>query len=811
MGVFVYLGRQVRRRWRSHLAVAVLLGVAGGISLFAIAGARRTQSSYPRFIDAGNASTMSITTTENYNDAQNAALAALPEVVQSRTYVELYVNVLVDGQPDFSQPFESSGTFDGRYFEQDRFAVTSGRMADEDRANEVMVNEFAAEQFGYHVGQRLQLGLYSLEQFTDPNFFADPSPPVVVTDATVVAVGLFPDEVIQDDADRTARMMMTPAYTDEARGYENYGLQGLILRRGDQDIPAVRSFIDANSAAGAAEINITSEATSHAMHAVTPLSIALGAFGGILGLASLALVAQAVSRSLRGTRDERRMLTVFGATRRTVITSSLPGPLLSVLFGAMLAVTLAIVASPAMPIGPVRRVGTNRGIDVDVTVMAVGAAVIVLVLMSWIVLVLWRDTVRFAQPRSAAFARPSRVVSAAAHAHASTPAVMGLRFTVGRDDGARVVSMRSVMSGAVLAITAVTASLTFANSLQTLVHEPRLYGWQWDSAIVAGNGYGNIDEQQATAILAADGAVASWSGTYFGADRLDGAEVQLLGMEPEAAVTPPFLRGRMIEAADEVVLGPATASSLGKDLGDTVVIGQSGDALRVVGIAVFPSIGKVHVAHPSLGDGAIVVPSRVPGYLFDIQGRPVAQALGPQTIIVRYRPGTDPAAELAHLKQTTAPLAGFAGLDVLAVQRPAEIVHAADIGNAPRILAVGLALAAFISLVLGLITSVRSRVRDLSLLRALGFSHRQLAAAVWWHATAIISVGLVAGIPLGVVIGRFAWTQFSDQMNVVARPDVPVGALFVIGIGALLLVNLIAIVPARHAQRVSPARVLRSG
>ena len=55
MGFALYhLRTALRQRWRSYVAITVLIGVVGGIGLFAIAGARRTQSAYPRFLRSVN-------------------------------------------------------------------------------------------------------------------------------------------------------------------------------------------------------------------------------------------------------------------------------------------------------------------------------------------------------------------------------------------------------------------------------------------------------------------------------------------------------------------------------------------------------------------------------------------------------------------------------------------------------------------------------------------------------------------------------------------------------------------------------------
>jgi hypothetical protein len=45
--VWLVARSDVRRRWRSLLALALIVGVAGGIVLAAVAGARRTESAAP--------------------------------------------------------------------------------------------------------------------------------------------------------------------------------------------------------------------------------------------------------------------------------------------------------------------------------------------------------------------------------------------------------------------------------------------------------------------------------------------------------------------------------------------------------------------------------------------------------------------------------------------------------------------------------------------------------------------------------------------------------------------------------------------
>ena len=95
-------------------------------------------------------------------------------------------------------------------------------------------------------------------------------------------------------------------------------------------------------------------------------------------------------------------------------------------------------------------------------------------------------------------------------------AVAGLQFALEPGDGVTAVPVRSVMAGAATALIALVASVTFGASLHTLLHQPRLYGWNWDAAFIDGNGYGNITLPKARTILDGDHRVADWSGATGG-------------------------------------------------------------------------------------------------------------------------------------------------------------------------------------------------------------------------------------------------------------------------------------------------------
>jgi putative ABC transport system permease protein len=149
------------------------------------------------------------------------------------------------------------------------------------------------------------------------------------------------------------------------------------------------------------------------------------------------------------------------------------------------------------------------------------------------------------------------------------------------------------------------------------------------------------------------------------------------------------------------------------------------------------------------------------------------------------------------------------GVQVLPVQRPAEIVNYRSMGAAPVILAALLAAGAVVALAVTVATAARRRSRDFALLRTLGFVRRQVVAVVIWQAGVCVAAGTLIGLPLGVAAGRFLWSRFAGQLYVVPHPAVPAGTIAAIGLGALLAAVLTAAGPGWLVTRPPAAQVLR--
>jgi ABC-type antimicrobial peptide transport system permease subunit len=107
-----------------------------------------------------------------------------------------------------------------------------------------------------------------------------------------------------------------------------------------------------------------------------------------------------------------------------------------------------------------------------------------------------------------------------------------------------------------------------------------------------------------------------------------------------------------------------------------------------------------------------------------------------------------------------------------------------------------------------LVVSVARRRREIGLLEALGFVKTQVGAAVCWQATTVAIVGIVVGIPLGVAVGQVVWRAFATNLGAVPVSLVPVGVIAALGVGVLVVANVLAAGPALAAAKSKTAAQL---
>ena len=161
MAVVRYRLRAVaRQRWLAWLALALLVGLGGGIVLGALAAARRTDSAYGRFLKDANAFDVGVSTTAVSIDFE--PLRRLPQVADVAGVT--YVVMEKDGgdQGAGLSPLLPAG--DGLYDRISRPKVLEGRRADPSRADEVTISRLAAEGYGLSVGGTLAMRSFAPEQ-----------------------------------------------------------------------------------------------------------------------------------------------------------------------------------------------------------------------------------------------------------------------------------------------------------------------------------------------------------------------------------------------------------------------------------------------------------------------------------------------------------------------------------------------------------------------------------------------------------------------------------------------------------------------
>ncbi len=816
--------RTLVRRWSGYIGVVLIIGLVGGLAMASIAAARRTQSSYPTFLASTNPSDLSVSLYSLRGGAGprlTSVIARLPGVKKvALIYAPPFAPLGPTGAPKLAEvenvvPIAS---LDDLAVGQDLVTVISGRRADANRPDEIMMTPSAAQQWHLGVGQSVVVGLTS--------------GPRVRFVAKVVGIVELNNEIVQDDIDRAyGFVIFSPALMRKLLAMSHDGLApgnyALKLNNGASDVARVEQEIVASVPRGYIyQFHVTSRVVSQVELAIKPESVALGAFGAIAALVCLVLASQAISRQLSLEDEERRVMRSFGASPVATAFASLIGLILAVIAGALVAFAVAVALSPLAPLGPVRPVYPYRGVAFDWTVLATGLAVLSLGLGAVAVVLAIRRAPHRVRSRHSRV-RSSSVARAAESAGFPVEGVVGVRLALEPGRGRTEVPVRSVLLGTVLAVTLVVATLTFASGLSTLVSHPALYGWSWSYTLSPTNDF----PPRLLPLLDRDRDVAAWAGVDYTNLGLDGLTVPALIESPHSAVSPPVLSGHGLEADDQVVLGAATLSELGKKVGDTVYLslGSPRDSpyyyiaptrLTIVGTATFPAVGfsSTVADHTSMGTGALVAMGAV---------RPLIEGVsssdqnlnGPELVLVRLKEGVSPSAGRADMQRIAEaanrvfradPNGAGNFVSVLGVQRPAQIVNYRSIGSTPVILAAGLAIGAVVALGLMLGSSVRRRRRDLGLLKTLGFTRRQLASAIAWQASVVAVSGVVVGVPLGVAAGRELWTLFARDINAVADPTVPVLAVVLVGVGALLFANLVAAVPGQKAARTPTGVVLRT-
>ena len=132
------------RRWSGYLTLVLLIGLVGGVAMAAVAGARRTQSSFPTYLASTNPSDLQMFTefgpiTETgFSEKVTKRRRPCPQRRTSGHRRRLRRQPAGPGKEPFGRPGRGTAGprgqpgHDGEYFATDRVTVLQGRMANPD-------------------------------------------------------------------------------------------------------------------------------------------------------------------------------------------------------------------------------------------------------------------------------------------------------------------------------------------------------------------------------------------------------------------------------------------------------------------------------------------------------------------------------------------------------------------------------------------------------------------------------------------------------------------------------------------------------
>ena len=823
--VWLLVRATVRRRWPALAALAVLIGLAGGVVLTAAAGARRTATAYPRLLAWSHAAQIDLSPISDKpgmpfgtgTTGYYAAIARQPGVAYM--FREAFMAMALpqaSGPPDLN--LNVLGSLDTNPAETaDRVRVLSGRLFDPAAPRDAMVDTQLAARDHLRPGSELHL-LGILDDMTTPNL----AHPVPLT-FTVTAIVAFDDQVVPSgQVYSEPRVLLTEAFTTSAAAapFKTGEGAGIRLRAG-----ASLAAFEATATALARRYPATGQVTliplapnqAATQQAIRPQVVALALFCLLAGLVMLATVGQLLARQISLDAAEFPILRALGLPPGRLVAVSLLTILLVTGTGAAIAVVVAILASPLMPIGPASLAEPSPGVEVNLAILSTGFAALALLPLALAARAAWRAARHAIGPLGVA--EPPATASWLARALPRTglvSAAIGIRMAFEPGHGRTAVPVRSALTGTTVAITAVIAALVFGTSLAALVDSPHLYGQNWTVKVDLEQP--TIALAQVRGVMTGVPAVTGYAAGNYGEVRLAGAATPAIGVRTVSGTGfGTLLRGRAPARPDEIALGTGTMRAHGWRLGQvipvTVTAEPSGTArpattMRVVGEVVLPAFSEGGFAATDLGQGAQVMPAQLS------EPYPPAGCSGRLTcytfILIRYRPGTNLAAAERHLQSVlTANHCPPGCATITTNQQPAAIVDYASVRGTPLVLSALLALLAIGALAHVLLTSVRRRARDLAVLKTLGLVRGQLLQVVSWQAAAMAIAALLVGVPAGLLAGRWAWVIFADSAGISPAARIPGLVVLLVLPATLAAAVIIAARPGVQAARIRPAVTLR--
>jgi FtsX-like permease family len=802
--ITAWMRLELKRRWRSLAALALLVALSTGTVLTAVAGARRGETSFARLWARSSPATATLLANKPHF-AWNK-VRDLPEVAAIGLFPVSGYNIVGYPVATENSQFPLANSQWLRTIEHP--VVLQGRLVNPRRVDEVDVTGLFPRYYHKGVGSRLTIRLASPQQIDQGHNPYD-GYPALGPKIRVRIVGVVRSPWFADSVGSRGGVILSPAVFARYRAniigsHGDTFVNALVrLKGGQAAIP--RLHADLVRLFPKLDIQIWNNLVVFGVPLERDLdyeAACLLAFGLAALAAAIFLVGQSVARYSAACVTDLQVLRASGITPREASAAAAAGPFLAGLAGATLGVVAAIVASGWMPIGAASLEEPSPGVSADWPILIGGwvAALLLVLAGSLISAALTLASARGQRPE-----RRSVLAAAAVGAGAPVPVLVGTRFALEPGRGRSALPVRPALVGAVAGVLGVMAAYTFSAGVADAATNPARFGQTFQLESLFGeNGHDLGPVAPVLRKIAASRAVTGLEDARSQVAQSGQISITTYSYQPVGGKRMPVVltAGRMPAGTGQIVLAPTTAKDLNATVGSVIRLqgGPQPLTARVTGIGFVPN-----GPHNSYDSGAWVTG---PGFTQLFAGAQYTFQFHGAMVVLRQ--GVSVAAGARLLSKLAASVKGGGGIAFSLPQLPEQVVEVRDVAVLPFALGGFLVLLAIGAVGHALMTAVRRRRHELAVLRALGITRVQSRLIVVTQASVLAVVGLVFGVPLGVVLGRSAWRLVADSTPLAYHAPLAVLALVLTAPAALVVANLLAAWPGQRAARLRSAVILRA-
>ena len=374
VGVVVW--SQFRTRWRSWLAVVILISVVGGVVLAAVAAGRRTESAFPGFVRAHGF------------DADVFSTAPIGQKISQLPGVRAVTEAVgpgYNGQPTCACTHPINPSYFGVVVvspkERSIFSLVSGRLPNPSNPNEVLASYTLQQDEGLHLGSVVRVPFYSRAQESAYDNATGPLPEPTGPTAALRIVGFEATETeFPYGSNPTYFLYATPAFARTVLPRTIIGHVYFVqLRDGAADLPRIDAA--AKNLGSILFVQPLDYQVASVEASIRPQAVGWWLLAALAALVGLAVIGQALGRQSLAESEDFPTLAALGLQRRQLVALGNSRNLATGLAGAVGAMVLATLLSPIAPLGEARSAESSTGITFDLLVLMLGGISIVIVVV----------------------------------------------------------------------------------------------------------------------------------------------------------------------------------------------------------------------------------------------------------------------------------------------------------------------------------------------------------------------------------------------------------------------------------------------